>query len=114
MAVLGGIVLLHRRVPDSDGGLTAQRPYITQLVDADGLRWRTGEPEEITKAVLFLASDDSSFVHAEKLIVDGGLIFKTSLRLELALLSPPHALCLNVLPQFGGNQGMQTGYGNYG
>jgi NAD(P)-dependent dehydrogenase (short-subunit alcohol dehydrogenase family) len=33
---------------------------------------RTGEPEEIGKAALFLASDDSSFVNAENLIVDGG------------------------------------------
>src|SRR5580698_6136737 len=33
-------------------------------------RW--GEPEEVAKAVPFLASDDSSYVNAVELIVDGG------------------------------------------
>lgn len=34
---------------------------------------RLGEPEEVGKAVVFLASDDASFINAAEIYVDGGL-----------------------------------------
>jgi len=34
---------------------------------------RFAEPEEIASAVLFLASDDSTFVNASTFLVDGGI-----------------------------------------
>lgn len=36
---------------------------------------RVGQPEEIAKAALFLASDDASFTTATDLLVDGGYIY---------------------------------------
>jgi NAD(P)-dependent dehydrogenase (short-subunit alcohol dehydrogenase family) len=35
---------------------------------------RLAEPEEIARAVRFLLSDDASYITAEELVVDGGVI----------------------------------------
>jgi 3-oxoacyl-[acyl-carrier protein] reductase len=35
---------------------------------------RTGEPEEVAQAVLFLSSDKSAFITGQTLSVDGGFI----------------------------------------
>ena len=34
---------------------------------------RLGEPEEIGRTVVFLASDESSFINAAEIYVDGGM-----------------------------------------
>jgi NAD(P)-dependent dehydrogenase (short-subunit alcohol dehydrogenase family) len=49
----------------------APKEFIAQLVSAIPMG-RMGEPDEIAKAALFLASDDSSFVTGIELFVDGG------------------------------------------
>jgi NAD(P)-dependent dehydrogenase (short-subunit alcohol dehydrogenase family) len=46
--------------------------YMEQM-DRDHPMGRVGRPEEVAKAVLFLASDESSFVTGTALSVDGGL-----------------------------------------
>ncbi|MDO6415615.1 SDR family oxidoreductase [Sphingomonas sp. BIUV-7] len=52
------------------GGEQAQatKDYLASLIPAG----RVGQPEEIAKAVLFLASDEASFVNGIELFVDGG------------------------------------------
>jgi NAD(P)-dependent dehydrogenase (short-subunit alcohol dehydrogenase family) len=36
---------------------------------------RTGQPEEVADAVLFLASDESSFVTGTDLVIEGGMMW---------------------------------------
>lgn len=52
------------------GGEQAQgtKDYLASLIPAG----RVGQPEEIARTVLFLASDDASFVNGVELFVDGG------------------------------------------
>ena len=46
---------------------------------------RFGRPEDIASAVLFLASDESSWITGTDLLVDGGI----SMQLAEALVFPP-------------------------
>jgi len=49
-----------------------QNDYIQSATPAIPLG-RTGTPDEIAKAVAFLASDESSYITGSELFVDGGL-----------------------------------------
>jgi len=57
--------MYDRFAPDADS-----QAYMKSLVPAG----RIGEPREITSAVLFLASDDASYITGQVLPIDGGFL----------------------------------------
>jgi NAD(P)-dependent dehydrogenase (short-subunit alcohol dehydrogenase family) len=54
------------------GNDPAQQQGLLDVMAAQIPLGRVGEPDEIAKAAVFLASDDSSFVNGAELFVDGG------------------------------------------
>jgi len=62
--------LLHRNPGMSEADVAA----LKDMMIANIPMHRMGEAEEVAKAVLYLASDDASFITGANLFVDGGLI----------------------------------------
>jgi NAD(P)-dependent dehydrogenase (short-subunit alcohol dehydrogenase family) len=52
----------------------AASPDLEARMRGRAMLGRLAEPEEIAKAVRFLLSDDASFITAEELVVDGGVV----------------------------------------
>ena len=52
----------------------AENPETMALLESRTPMGRFGQPEEIAKAALFLASDDSSYVTGAALSIDGGYV----------------------------------------
>jgi NAD(P)-dependent dehydrogenase (short-subunit alcohol dehydrogenase family) len=56
------------------GPLLADPPEVFQRMVLDRIPMgRVGQPEDIAKAALFLASDDSEWISGANIVVDGGL-----------------------------------------
>ena len=70
-AVAPGTINTERvqRLPDEPGG-----PEYLELIKAAHPMGRLGEPREVAEAILFLASDQASFITGAILPVDGGFL----------------------------------------
>ena len=58
----------------AEGYFQSQPDPVQARVDAGKLHalWRIGQPDEVGKAAVFLASDDASFITGSSMVVDGG------------------------------------------
>ena len=60
-------------VREPDSGWESQEPLLLRQVPKIPLR-RVGYPDDVARAVIYLASDDASYITGQMLIVDGGSV----------------------------------------